>query len=514
MSDNTNGSTGPDEHFENVLAEMLLAEEAGQPLDLSRVIRTYPELETPLRDYFRHRDGFGRLAPHLAPTTSQAAASPSSCDLTPGSKFGGYDILKELGRGGMGVVYLARQRQLDRLVALKLIRTDRLAHLTPREREEWLIRFRTEGQAAARIDDPHVATVHVVGELDGCPFYSMRYVEGGSLAEHIKEGRPLLNRRAALLMEQVARAVQACHDQGVLHRDLKPSNILVDARGRPCVTDFGLAKVRDAADSLTHTGAMLGSPHYVSPEQAQGAATVSEATDVYGLGATLYALLTGRPPFQGTTMAEVLYQVKYCEPAPPHRLNPAVDRDLNTITLRCLEKEPGRRFRSAVALADELERYLDGRPILSRPVGPVGRIARWCRRNPAFAALSAAAVVLITLAGTLFWAYSAASRAAGKAGEEVTQVVGKLSEAEERKQALAYLEDMPRAQRYLNAGEHTRARELLAKWRPREGQKDRRAWEWYFLDAQCREVGFSVRGHQGQVQAVAWSPRGDRLASA
>ncbi len=344
MSDNGKPSTTPDGRFENVLAEILLGEEAGKPLDLSRVVRTHPDLETRLREFFRDRDGFDRLAPKLAPTASRTAGPPAPPDLPPGSQFAGYDIVRELGRGGMGVIYLARQRSANRLVALKLIRRDRLEHLTAAQRREWLTRFRTEGQAAARVADDRVVTVYEVGAHDGRPFYSMRYVEGRSLDEDVKAG-PLPNRRAVLLMEQVARAVQAIHEQGVLHRDLKPANILVDARGRPYVTDFGLAKWSEGADSLTQTGEAIGSAPYMSPEQAQDAARVSAATDVYGLGATLYALLTGRPPFQGKSVTETLEQVKCREPIPPRRVNPAVDRDLNTIVLKCLEKETGRRFR-------------------------------------------------------------------------------------------------------------------------------------------------------------------------
>jgi len=506
--------TATDGPFADVLAEILQAEEQGQAPDLERLVADFPDLESRLRAYFRNREGFDRLAPHLAPAAYRPGASPAPPDLAPGSQFAGYEVVRELGRGGMGIVFLARQRSANRLVALKLIRADRLAHLTPPQRQEWLTRFRTEGQAAARIGDDRVVTVYEVGAHDGRPFYSMRYVEGRSLAESLKAG-PLANRPAALLMEQVARAVQAVHEQGVLHRDLKPHNILVDARGRPYLTDFGLAKWLVAGESLTHTGDLLGSPHYMSPEQAEDSAKVSEATDVYGLGATLYALLTGRPPFQGTTVTETLHQVKYREPEPPRRVNPAVDRDLNTIALKCLEKEPGRRFRGAAAMANELQRYLEGRPILSRPIGPPGRLWRWRRRNPAFAALCAAAVVLVTLAGALSWAYWLASGAAGVAGQQVNKITKDLQDQQAQDEEDAYFSDMRRAQAHLNAGEVAITRDLLAKWQPKDGKKtDHRAWEWYFLDAQCREQPFSVRGHSGQVQAAAWSPDGERLASA
>jgi WD40 repeat protein/predicted Ser/Thr protein kinase len=430
------------------------------------------------------------------------AASPSPAR----KRFGDYELIKELGKGGMGVVYLARQLSADRLVALKLIRKDRLEHLTARQRQEWLDRFRTEGRTTARITDERVVTVYEVGALGGRPFYSMRFVKGRSLAAILEAGT-LPNRPAAVLMEQVARAVQAIHDCGVLHRDLKPHNILVDEAGRPYVTDFGLAKWLDAADGVTHTGQVLGSPPYMSPEQAQDAAHVSEATDVYGLGATLYAVLTGRPPFEGQTAAEVLYRVKYREPAAPRRLNSAVSRDLETIVLKCLEKEPGRRYGSAGEMADELRRYREQRPLRTRPVGPAGRLWRWCRRNPALAALSAAAMLLITLAGSLYLAYVVVSGIAGEKGQQ-------LSEAQERRRALAYLEDMPLAQLHLNRGELTKARELLARWRTPEGKTDLRGWEWFYLDAQCRELEFATRAHPGRVYAVAWSPNGKQLASA
>ncbi len=514
MAEDARTTTAPHDHpFESALAELLQAEERGERPDWSRVRQAWPELEDRLREYFRDRDHFARLAPRLGPTTTPAAAAAPP-DLPPGSRFAGYEIVRELGRGGMGVVYLARQRSADRLVALKLIRKDRLEHLNPDQRREWLLRFRTEGQAAARVADDRVVTVYEVGAHDGRPFYSMHYVEGRSLAEKIQAG-PLPNRLAADLLEQIARAVQAVHEQGVLHRDLKPHNILVDARGRPHVTDFGLAKSLAAGESLTHTGDLLGSPQYMSPEQAEDSAKVNEGTDVYGLGATLYALLTGRPPFQGATVADTLHQVKYGEPTPPRRLNPAVDRDLNTIVLKCLEKEPGRRFRSAAAMANELQRYLEGRPILSRPVGPPGRLWRWGRRNPAVAALCAAVVVLVSVAGALCWAYLLASKAPGNAGGPVLS--SSPGPADRQDDEPDYLEDMRRAQGHINGSELPAARALLAKWGPKAGRKtDRRGWEWYFLDAQCRELRFSVRGHEYPVQAVAWSPDpdGERLASA
>jgi WD40 repeat protein/tRNA A-37 threonylcarbamoyl transferase component Bud32 len=422
-----------------------------------------------------------------------------------------------MGRGGMGVVFLARHQKLKKFVALKLIRKDRLEHLNPEQRRRWMTRFCTEAKAAARIDHERVVTVYEVGAHGGNPFYSMRYVEGHSLADKIKDG-PLPNRQAAELMEQVARAVQAIHDHKVLHRDLKPHNILVDAKGRPFVTDFGLAKCADAEESLTHTGEMLGSAAYMSPEQAQDSAKVTEATDVYGLGATLYALLTGRPPFAGKSLAETLDQVKNREPVPPCKLNPAVDRDLNTIALACLEKEPGRRYRSAGELADEMQRYLEGRPIARRPLGLAGRVWRWCRRKPALATISAAALLLMTLAGGLYLdnRIQTNRRQTAEVNEELAQkrrqqavegqqeaekgqqkAVGELTGAkverdeakEERekqtklKLQAEYPDDMRKAGEAWDAKSYGRVHEVLKKHLPVPGRDDHRLWEWHYLKA-------------------------------
>jgi serine/threonine-protein kinase len=236
MPDNVNHSTMPHERFEQVLAEILMEEEAGKPLDLARIVRKYPEFQKPLRAFFRDRDGFNRLAPQLAPTAAHAQPTSTPADLAPGSRFAGYEIVRELGHGGMGIVYLARQLSANRSVALKLIRMDRLEHLSPRQREKRLVRFRTEVQAAARVDDERVVPVYEVGAVDGRSLYSMRFVACRILAT-LLEGGPLKNRSAATLMEQTARAVQAVHHQGVLHRDLKPQNILVDGRSRPYVID-------------------------------------------------------------------------------------------------------------------------------------------------------------------------------------------------------------------------------------------------------------------------------------
>jgi WD40 repeat protein/predicted Ser/Thr protein kinase len=445
----------------------------------------------------------GALAGEAGPDGHVMAAPAHRPAATPAARvFGGYDILRELGRGGMGVVYLARQRGAGRLVALKLIRLDRLEHLSAAQRRAWTDRFRTEGQAAARVADDHVVTVYEVGVVGGVPFYSMRYVEGQALSDLIEDG-PLLNARAAALMEKVARAVQAVHEQGILHRDLKPQNVMVDGRGRPYVGDFGLAKLLDEPEGVTVTGEGLGSPPYMSPEQATDAARVGPAADVYGLGATLYALLTGQPPFQGRSVAETLHQVKYREPVPPRRLNAGVARDLETVCLKCLEKDPARRYGSAGKVADELRRYLDGVPIVARPVGLPGRLGRWCRRNPMVAGLAAAAVLLLAVAGVAYRLYrdtaDSARTVAGRADELAGQREAALAarqeeerkarEAEDRKWAQEYLVDMARADRAFLANDLDAVRPLLAKYqRPGEGT-DHRGWEWYYLQAEVDQRG-------------------------
>jgi eukaryotic-like serine/threonine-protein kinase len=336
------------------------------------------------------------VAAGAVPPAGVAGQSPGSP--AAGATLGNYELLGELGRGGMGVVYRARQRSANRIVALKVIRGDRLVTL-PRDTQTSAIdRFRHEAQAAAQIEHDHIVTVYEVGEIDGQHFFSMRYVEGRSLAE-ILRGGPIANRQAAAYLEPVARAVHEAHLRGILHRDLKPQNILVDAKtDRALVADFGLAKLSEGQEELTQAGEVMGTPSYMSPEQARDSGRVAAATDVYALGATLYHVLTARPPFQAATPIETLRQVIDREPAPPRQLNPAIDRDLETICLKCLQKEPHRRYESAAALADDLARYLRGEPIVARPLGPAGRFWRWCRRNPVVAGLTTAAALSLLLA--------------------------------------------------------------------------------------------------------------------
>ncbi|MBI1312832.1 protein kinase [bacterium] len=302
--------------------------------------------------------------------------------------FGDYEVLAEIARGGMGVVYRARQTKLNRVVAVKMILQGQLAS------DDDIQRFYSEAEAAARLEHPGIVPIFEVGEIDDQHYFSMGYVDGESLADRVRRG-PLPPREAAELLRQVADAIEYAHRHGVVHRDLKPGNILLTQDGQPRVTDFGLAKTVEGDSGLTASGQILGTPGYMPPEQASGQIRdVGPLSDLYSLGAVLYCLLTGRPPFQSARVIETLQQVVENPPVSPRLLNPAVDLDLETIVLKCLEKQPAHRLSSAAELRDELQRYLNGESIQSRRVGPVTRVWRWCRRKPLAAALVASVIVL------------------------------------------------------------------------------------------------------------------------
>jgi hypothetical protein len=293
--------------------------------------------------------------------------------------FGDYELLGEVGRGGMGVVFKAWEPALRRFVALKMLLPGAVGD------EADLRRFRAEAEAAARLHHPHIVAVHRAGSLDGRHFFSMDFIDGPSLAQRLADG-PLPGRTAARYVAVVARAIHHAHQAGILHRDLKPGNVLLDARDEPHVTDFGLAKQftpdpAAGAAGQTRTGAILGTPSYMAPEQASGSRALGPACDVYGLGAVLYELLTARPPFRAETPLDTLLQVLQSEPAPPRLLNPRVDRDLETVCLKCLQKDPRDRYPDAQALADDLERYLHGDSIQARSFNLVDRLARTLERS-------------------------------------------------------------------------------------------------------------------------------------
>ena len=312
-------------------------------------------------------------------------------------EFGEYELLEEIGRGGQGVVYRARQKSLNRTVALKVIG---LGHWAT---EAHLKRFQLEAEAAAHLDDPRIVPIYEIGERDGACYFSMKFIQGGQLDKVV--GRELMPaRKAAELLAKLAHTLHYAHQHGVLHRDVKPGNILIDAKGEPHLTDFGLARLVETESTVTRTLEVLGTPSYMAPEQAAGkTAQLTAATDVYGLGAVLYQLLTGYPPFVADTTYETVRLVLETEPRQPRLWNPKIDRDLATICLKCLEKDPQRRYIAALALAEDLERWLRHEPIRARSAGVFTRGRKWVRRNPTSAALAASLVALATAVGAMVW---------------------------------------------------------------------------------------------------------------
>jgi serine/threonine protein kinase/tetratricopeptide (TPR) repeat protein len=440
-----------DARLEEVLLEYVEASERGQAPDRETWTAKYPEFTTEIAEYFA---GLDRVEPLAKPLRAVAEAmSHGSCvllnthiDSSPAApslrgQFGNYALLEEIGRGGMGIVYKARQRDPERLVALKIIRAGAFA--SPAE----IRRFRDEAGVIAHLEHPHIVPIYEVGEASapegGAPitYFSMRLIEGGSLAQRLPEFAKD-PRSAARVTATIAEAVHYAHQRGVLHRDLKPANILIGNRQQatgnsenhggasslladascllPVVTDFGLAKRLDAGDDATLSGVLVGTPSYMAPEQAAGTrGPISTATDVYGLGAILYALLTGHPPFHGLSVLETLELLQNSEPVWPRARNPLIDADLETICLKCLAKEPGRRYASAAAVADDLRRYLSSEPIQARPVGWGERLWLWSRRRPLVAGLAAAlALSLIAGIGLIIWQWQRAETYAAQVEQQ------------------------------------------------------------------------------------------------
>jgi eukaryotic-like serine/threonine-protein kinase len=446
----------------------------------------------------------------------------------------GYDLVEEVGRGGMGVVYRAWQQGLNRLVAIKMVL--HADHAGP----ELLARFRIEAEAVARLQHPNIVQIYEIGEQEGRPFVTLEFLEGGSLAQLLRR-EPLSGKQAAELIETLARAVHAVHQKGVVHRDLKPGNVLLTAGGLPKITDFGLAKLMIGGSEQTQTGMMLGTPSYMAPEQADGAAAeVGPSADIHALGAILYEMLTGRPPFQGETVADTLRQLTSQEPIPPRRVRAGSARDLDTICLKCLEKGPRQRYADAQTLADDLARFRAGEPILARPAGRLQRLAKWGRRRPAAAALILiCALATVTLVCGSLW-YQAqledsliaignekeAARQAqlqaehGRLDAEVQRDIAAKAQAamqaqrDEARRSMYYY-SMPQAYRAWQAGKVPRLIELLQGVQPRHpDDKDLRGFEWYYLQNRPLTSRLILTQHTGKVLAVAFSPDAKHLASA
>jgi WD40 repeat protein len=427
----------------------------------------------------------------------------------------GYQIEAELGRGGMGVVYRACDRKLKRPVALKMILAG--AHADPTEQA----RFRAEAEAVARLQHPNIVQIHEIGEQDGHPYLALEFVEGGTLARRLS-GTPLPVSQATQLVEILARAVHAAHLRGVVHRDLKPGNILLapalgaepDREGLdlaqwiPKITDFGLAKRLDAEAAHSEHGAILGTPSYMAPEQAAGrTAEMGQGTDVYALGAILYEALTGRAPFKAATAVETMNQVLNQDPVAPRHFQPRVPRDLETICLKCLAKDPARRYASALDLADDLRRARAGEPIRARAAGAWERGWKWVRRRPAAATLLAlAAIVPVVLSALTAFALQKAHDSEVARQEEL-HASGLLRHQ-------LYLVDTSLAFTAWQEGNAELAADLLARHLPEPGQADLRCFEWYHLWQLCHHDAVTLHGHHDMVRAVAFSPDGKTIASA
>ena len=428
MDQNETYEQTQDPDLDDVIAAYLKAVETGATANAQSLIARYPAFAKELGEFFADQQGFQRLAEPIR--AAVAGAAPLGTEIR---HFGDYELLEEIARGGMGVVYLARQVSLNRPVALKMILSGKLASSAAVQR------FRNEAEAAANLDHPNIVPIYEVGEHEGQQYFSMGLVDGGSLADRLEKSGPLPPRVAAELTKLLAGAIAFAHERGVIHRDLKPSNVLLDAQGKPKVSDFGLAKRVQKTDGPTMTGDVLGTPAYMPPEQAAGTVDlVGPSADIYSLGAILYACLTGRPPFQATSPFQTLRLVLTDEPVRPSRLKSSIPRDLETICMKCLEKNPRRRYDTASALAEDLGRFLADEPVNARPADRLRRSIAWLKKRPwAVSGITALGLLLFACGAYGLWAEI---RERGWTIQLLQARVARLSAPPERDVAVAHLQ--------------------------------------------------------------------------
>ncbi len=527
--------------IETLIAEIQQQLDTGQTIDLEGILQQFPMHGDRLKEFLAAQvpdaDSFelnetilvdvpakiGGAKDCPSPTAHTVRHGQNSNvradDLIPLGEFGEYDLIERIALGGMGVVFKAHQRSLERIVALKSIRNGR--HTTAEE----IKRFRHEAQAAADLHHSNIVPIYDYGEVGGQHYFTMEYVEGKSLEDMIYE-HPLPARAAVEYVRTVARTVNYAHSQGVVHRDLKPSNILIADNNQPRITDFGVARTVGGEMQIGGRDNIVGTPEYMSPEQSLGGDAASlPPTDIYSLGALLYALLTGRPPFQTESLMDTLVQVRTKRPVSPRLLNHKIPLDVETICLKCLRKEAEKRYTTAADLADDLDRFLEGKPIVARPVSRGEKLARMCRRNPAIALLSVGGMAL-TL--TLISAQMFANSKLNHVNEKLNQTVGALDRSRDRLRGalksanesringerLLYLADIREAGRAWNNGDKRQMLLSLERQRPGEGQDDFRGTEWGFLWNHARIASRAVARNEQALYFVCYSPDGEAITTA
>lgn len=508
-----------DPDLDAAIAQVLRAIEANDSARIAAIIRRHPDKESAIRRFLATHGVVERLLAPLREGLVAAADLAAACvpSLESGRRLGDFELLRELARGGMGVVYLARQVHLDRLVALKTIQ----AGAAGADREQ-IERFRREAAAAARLHHPHIVSVFGAGQADGIHYLAMEYVEGQSLASRIKD-HPFGLAAAVEIVRKVAEAVDVAHSAGIVHRDLKPSNILLDTGGEPKVGDFGLATFPAEGSDLTMTGALVGTPSYMAPEQAtRSRDQVGPATDVHALGVLLYELLVDRPPYRGETPLDTMGRIANDEPIPPRRVRPEIPRDLETICLKCLEKNPKRRYPTARALADELRRFQRNEPILARPAGPWTRMLKWVRRRPAAAGLLvASAAFLVTVVALLVVSLQSLERSRADeqrlvgANRQLQRALDTVRLEAQKSRSRLYGQDMREAFDAAAKGQTDLVHQRLANWSSpgAEPDDDPRGIEWHFLANSSPRSASVLDEKAGPVMDIECAPGGQSVAA-